>query len=231
MQLRIRASARFPLAGVDWPRKLLIGGATGLLLEVVFMGLAFLVSEEAAIGIAPLVVGLNFPALGYILQVYRGTLRWEVGALPEWENWPGLIRSGLTAFGVGLAYEILPILVLLVGLSVLVKGGVVLFLGMVLMVLGILAGVFMLFFVPMALAKHIGERRIEAAFHPFVLWDGIKMVLVEYMGAYFLSLGSFILASLVALIPYLGPLVWPCVWFYLMLVQARLFGEICAKAA
>jgi hypothetical protein len=136
MQLWIRASTRFPLAGVDWPRKLLIGGATGLLLQLVFVGLTYLTSEVAAFEIAPLVVGLNFPALGYILQVYRGTLRWEVGALPEWENWPALLRSGLAAFGVGLAYEILPLLILVVGLSVLVKGGVFLFLGMVLMILG-----------------------------------------------------------------------------------------------
>ncbi len=231
MQLRIRASARFPLAGVDWPRKLLMGGATGLLLELAFVGLAYLASEEAAFGIAPLVVGLNFPALGYILQVYRGTLLWEVGALPEWENWPALLRNGLAAFAVGLAYGVVPLLLLLVGLGLLVKGGILLFLGMVLMVLGVLAGVFMLFFLPMALARYLAERRIEAAFHPAILWEGINAVLAEYVATYLLSIGSYILASLIAAIPYLGGLIWPFLWFYLMLVQARLFGEICAKAA
>lgn len=231
MQLRIRASARFPLEGVDWPRKLLMGGATGLLLELVFVGLAYLASEEAAFGIAPLVVGLNFPALGYILQVYRGTLLWEVGALPEWEGWPALLRSGLAAFVVCLAYGVIPLLLLLVGLGLLVKGGILLFLGMVLMVLGVLAGVFMLFFLPMALARYLAERRIEAAFHPAILWEGINAVLAEYVATYLLSIGSYILASLIAVIPYLGGLIWPFLWFYLMLVQARLFGEICAKAA
>jgi len=231
MQLWIRVSARFPLAGADWPRKLLIGGATGLLLELVFVGLTYLTSEVAAFEMAPLVVGLNFPALGYILQVYRGTLRWEVGALPEWENWPALLRSGLAAFGVGLAYEILPLLILVVGLSVLVRGGVFLFLGMVLMILGVLAGVFLLFFLPMALAKYIGERRIEAAFHPGILWEGINTVLSEYVAAYLLCIGGFLLAGLIAVLPYLGLLIWPFLWFYLMLVVARLFGEICARAA
>jgi hypothetical protein len=43
--------------------------------------------------------------------------------------------------------------------------------------------------------------------------------------------GSHIAGLLIAQIPYLGPLASPFVWFYLMLVQARLFGEICAKAA
>ena len=230
MQLRIKTSARFPLEGVDWERKLLLGGATGLLLELLFVGLAYLASEEAAFGIAPLVVSLNFPALGYILEVYRGTLLLEAGALPEWKNWPGLLRNGVATFAVGLAYGVIPMLLLLFGLGLLVKGGMLLFLGMVLMVLGVLAGVFMLFFLPMALARYLVQRRIEVAFHPGILWEGINAVLAEYVATYLLSVGCYILAGLIAALPYVGPLVWPFVWFYLMLVQARLFGEICAKA-
>ncbi len=231
MQLRIKTSAHFPLQGVDWQRKLLLGGATGVLLELMFVGLAYLASEEAAFGIAPLVVALNFPALGYILEVYRGTLLWEVGAPPEWENWPALLRGGLVVFAVGLAYGVVPLLVLLLGLGLLVKGGILLFLGMVLIVLAVLAGLFMLFFLPMALARYLVQRRIEAAFHPGLLWEGINAVLAEYVATYLLTVGTHILGLLIAQIPYLGPLVSPFVWFYLMLVQARLFGEICAKAA
>jgi len=231
MRVRIRASARFPIEGADWPRKLLIGGATGLLVELVFVGLAYLASEEAAFGIAPLVVLVNLPAIGYALRVYRGTLRWDVTTLPEWEDWPGLFYGGLLAFVIALAYGMIPLLLLLLGLGLLVKGGILLFLGMVLMVLGVLAGVFTLFFFPMALARYIGQRRLEAAFHPGLLWEGINGVLAEYVATYLVSVGLYILAGLVAAIPYVGALSWPFVWFYLLLVQARLFGEICAKAA
>ncbi len=231
MLARIKAAARFPLEGTEWPRKLLMGGATSLLLELIFVGLAFLASGEAAFGIAPLVVGLNFPALGYILQVYRRTLLGEADALPEWENWPTLLRSGLAAFAVGLAYGVIPLLLLLVGLGLLVKGGVLLFLGMVLLVLGVLAGVFLHFFLPMALARYLAQSRIEAAFHAGILWDGISAVLPEYVATYLLSIGAFILTGLIAAIPYLGGLIWPFLWFYLMLVQARMFGETCGKAA
>lgn len=231
MQLQVKAAARFPLEGVDWPRKLLTGGASGLLLELIFVGLAYLASEEAVFGIAPLVVGLNFPALGYLLQVYREALGGQAEVLPEWEGWAGLLRSGVAVFTLGLAYGILPLLLLLLGLGLLVRGGNLLFLGMVLMVLGVLAGVLMLFFFPMALARYLRQRRIEVAFHPGILWDGIKAVLVEYVATYLLSVGSFILAGLVAAIPYLGGLIWPFLWFYLMLVQAHLFGEVCAKVA
>jgi hypothetical protein len=229
MRLRVRASLRFPVAGVDWPRKLLIGGATSLLLELLFVGLAFLASEEAAFGVAPLVVLVNFPAMGYILQVFSSTLRWEEATLPEWVDWPRLLRMGLMGFGVAMAYGSIPLLLLLLGLGLLVKGGILLFFGMVLMVLGVLAGVFSLFFLPMALARYLGQRRLEAAFHPGTLWEGINAILPEYVAAYLLSVGLTILLGLVAAIPYLGGLAWPFLWFYLLLVEARLFGEICAK--
>jgi len=230
MSLQIKASALFPLGGVDWPRKLLIGGATGLLLELVFVGLAYLASEEAAFGIAPLAVIVNLPAIGYVVRAYEGALRRDVAELPEWEGWPGLFSGGLVVFSIGLAYGIIPLLLLLIGLGLLVKGGIILFLGMVLMVLGVLAGMFTLFFVPIGLAGYLARRRLEAAFHPVMLWGGINEILTEYVPTYVLSVGLFIAGGMLAAIPYLGPLIWPFLWFYLLLVQARLFGEICGKA-
>lgn len=229
MQIRIRASARFPLEGADWGRKLFLGGGTGLLLELIFVGIAYALTDEVAFGVAPLVVLLNFPAAGYVLRVLRGTLRWEVGSMPEWDDWPELMRGGLSLFVVALVYGILPLFLLLLGLNLIVQGGIILFLGMVLMVLGVLAGVFVLFFLPMALAHFLAKRRLEAAFHPGLLWDGINSVLAEYVATYLMSVAAFILAALLAAVPYLGPLLWPFVFFYLMLVQARLFGEICAR--
>lgn len=230
MAPQIKASALFPLGGVDWPRKLLIGGGTGFLLELVFVGLAYLGSEEAAFGIAPLAVMANLPAIGYVVRAYEGALRRDVAELPEWEGWPGLFTGGLVVFLIGLAYGIIPLLLLLIGLGLLVKGGIILFLGMVLMVLGVLAGMFTLFFVPMALAGYLTRRRLEAAFHPVTLWGGINAVLTEYVPTYVLSVGLFIAGGMLAAIPYVGPITWPFLWFYLLLVQARLFGDICAKA-
>jgi len=51
------------------------------------------------------------------------------------------------------------------------------------------------------------------------------------VATYLLCVAFHILSGLIAVIPYLGLLIWPFLWFYLMLVQARLFGEICSKAA
>lgn len=230
MSLQIKSSALFPLGGADWPRKLLIGGGTGLLLEIVFVGLAYLGSEEAAFGIAPLAVIANLPAIGYVVRAYEVALHRDVAELPEWEGWSRLFTGGLVAFSIGLAYGIIPLLLLLIGLGLLVRGGIILFLGMVLMVLGVLAGMFTLFFVPMALAGYLTRRRLEAAFHPVILWAGINAVLTDYVPTYVLSIGLFIAGGMLAAIPYVGPIIWPFLWFYLLLVQARLFGDICGRA-
>jgi len=229
MQLRIRSAVRFPLEGVGWGRHLFLGGGTGLLLELIFVGIAFILTEEVAVGVAPLAVLFNIPAAGYVLRVLRGTLRWETGAMPEWDDWPGLFRGGMSLLLVATAYGIVPLLLLLFGLNLIVSGGIILFLGMVLMVLGVLAGVFVVFFLPMALSHFLVQQRLEAAFHPGMLWGGINSVLAEYVAAYLLSVAAFILAGLLAAVPYLGPLLWPFAFFYLVLVQARLFGEICAR--
>ncbi len=231
MQLPVRSSLRYPLRGPGWTRKLCIGAAIGLFLEVVFLGFAYFVSEEAAFSIAPLAVLMNLPGVGYALRTYRLALTTEDEPLPEWSGWEGLILSGLATIAITLVYCMLPILLLVLGLGLLVKGGVLLFLGMVLMVLGVLSGVFALFFLPMALAHHLVRQRVEAAFHPAILWEGISGVLAEYVATYLVCVGLYILAGLLSAIPYVGALAWPFVGFYLLLVQAKMFGRVCAKAA
>jgi len=86
-------AARFPWTGPGGPRKLFIGGCIGVFLEMVFLGFAYFVSEEAAFSIAPLAVLLNLPAVGYALRVYRAGLTQKGEPLPEWEDWRGLILT------------------------------------------------------------------------------------------------------------------------------------------
>ena len=56
-------------------------------------------------------------------------------------------------------------------------------------------------------------------------------MLPEYVAAYLLSIGSFIVAGLVGAVPYVGVLAWPFLTFYLMVASVRLFGEVCSGAA
>jgi len=86
-------------------------------------------------------------------------------------------------------------------------------LGLVMMLLGMVAGLMLGFFLPMAVARYLVERRVEAAFNPVAVWSRISKVLAEHVAAYLLSIGSFIVAGLVGNIPFLGVLAWPFLSF------------------
>lgn len=222
----------FPLEDRAWRAKILIGGGIGLALQAIFVGLGFFLTQELGLAVSPLAQAANFPALGFVLQAFQGALEEpRAETMPEWKRWPALCLKGLLLFLLALAYGMLPLLFLISGLGLLVTGGVKLVPGLVMMLLGMLAGLTLGFFLPMAVARYLEERRIEAAFHLGVVWSRIRRVLAEYAAAYLLGIGSLIVAGAIGGIPFLGVLVWPFLTFYLMVASARLFGVVCSGAA
>jgi hypothetical protein len=231
MRDRVARALGFPFQDTEWLSKIGIGGGVGLAAQALFVAVGFLLSRELALEASPLALLVNFPVLGFVLQVFRGALNVpRADAMPEWKRWPRLFLAGLLVFVLGLGYGALPLLLIIWGSSLLVRGGAALVSGLVMMLLGLLAGLTLGFFIPMAVARYLEQRRLEAALHPIVVWAGIRRVLAEYLAAYLLGIGSFIVVGLVGAVPYLGPLAWPFVAFYLLVAGARLFGEICAPA-
>lgn len=230
MRVQVQAALWLPFTGAGWPRKFAIGAATSLGFEALFAALGYLAAGEVGVGVAPLAVALNFPLLGYALAVFRDGLAGKPGKLPAWEGWPDLIRAGLFLALVALGYGLVPLLMVLSGLNFLVRGGLLLPMALSLIILGLLLALSILFFLPMGVARYLTEERIEAAFRPARLWAGIDRVLGEYVGIYALSIGSCVVAGVVASIPFAGPLATPVLAFYLFVVQARLFGEACGHA-
>ncbi len=230
MWVRVQAALRLPISGAGWARKLAIGAATSFGLEALFAILGYLAAGEVGVGIAPLAVALNVPLFGYALGVFRGGLAGEPGRLPDWEAWPDLLKRGLFLSLVGLGYGLLPLLMILFGLNFLVRGGLLLSMALALIILGLLLALSILFFFPMGVARYLTEERIEAAFRPATLWAGIDRVLGEYVGVYALAVAAYVVAGVVASIPFAGPLATPFLAAYLIVVQARLFGEACGRA-
>jgi len=229
---RAARALAFPLEDRDWLPKIAIGGAVGLALEALFVGFSYLFTRELAFEVSPLAQAANFPSLGFVLLVFQGALTApQADAMPEWRRWPGLCLQGLVLFVLGLGYGIVPLLLIIVGFGLLVRWEVALVLGLVMMLLGMFAGLMLGFFLPMAVARYLVEGRVEAAFNPVAVWSRITKALAEYMAAYLLTIGSFIVAGLVGSIPYLGVLAWPFLTFYLLVACARLFGGVCSGAA
>jgi hypothetical protein len=231
MRNRVAGALAFPLEDKEWPFKIVIGGGLGLALQALFVGLGFFLSRELAIEVSPLAQAANFPALGFVFRVFQGALAIpQEDTLPKWRRWSGLFLHGLFLFVLALGYGILPLLFVVSGFNLLMRGGVEVVLGMVMMLLGMLAGLTLGFFLPMGVARYIEERRVEAAFNMVAVWARIRKVLAEYVAAYLLSIASLIGAGLIGTIPFLGVLVWPFLTFYLMIVCARLFGGVCSEA-
>ena len=231
MREAVAQAAVFPLEDREWLPKIFIGGAIGLALEGLFVVSGFLLSRELALEISPLAQAGNFPALGFVLQVFKGALAApQAHRMPDWRRWPALSLQGLLFFILVMSYGAIPLLLVISGLGLLMRGGVELALGLAMMLLGMLAGLTLGFFLPMGVARYLEERRVEAAFHPARVWSRIRRVLADYVAAYLICIGSFIVIGLVGAVPLLGVVVWPFVTFYLMVAGARLFGGVCSGA-
>lgn len=228
---RAAKALTFPLEDRQWLSKIAIGGGVGLLLEALFVTVGFLLTREFALAGSLLAPAANFPVLGFALVVFRDALTApQAESLPQWKQWQILCAKGLLLFVLALAYEIVPLLFVISGFGLLVRGGLALSLGLVLMLLGMLIGITAGFFLPMGVAYYLKEHRLEAVLHPAVVWLRIRKVLTEYVEAYLLSIGSFIVAGLIGAIPILGALLWPFLTFYLLVAGARLFGGVCSSA-
>jgi len=232
MRERVARALAFPFEDPKWPSKLAVGGCVGLAAEALFVMVGFLVSRELAMAASPLALVANFPALGFVLQVFQGAQRApQAHAMPEWRQWSDLCLKGLVLFMLALGYGVLPLLLIVSGLGLFVGGGMAMVLGLVMMFLGMLAGVTLGFLLPMAVARYLDGRRVEAAFHPIVIWLSIRKVLAEYMAAYLVTIGAFIVVGFIGALPFLGALAWPFLAFYLMVAGARLFAGVYLGAA
>ncbi len=229
MRVQVREALKLPFAGPSWHRRFGIGTATTLGLEALFALLGYLIAGTPGLELTPLAVGVNLPLLGYALEVFRSGLAGDARKLPEWSSWRRFTQQGLRVALLGLTYSLVPLLLLLGGLNLVVRGGMLMAMAGVLMALGLVAGLAALFFLPMGVARSLADERIEVAFRPTVLWAGIAAVLGEYVAAYAGAIGSFLLAGLVAAVPFAGPLLIPLLAYYLFVVEARLFGEICGQ--
>jgi hypothetical protein len=207
-----------------------IGVATGLAFEVLFAALGYLTSGVVGMAMAPHAVAVNLPLFGYALKVFRGGLAGEEGRLPEWDGWGGLVLSGFLLALVGVGYGLVPLLMILGGLNLLVRGGALLFMASALIVLGLFVAVSVSFFLPMGVARYLVEERLEVAFRPDLLWAIIARAPGEYVATYAGALGLLLLGGLVASIPAIGAIAAPVLAFYLSVVLARLFGEVCGHA-
>lgn len=204
----VERAVKFPFDDPDWVKKILIGGV---------------------LSIIPVV---NFIVHGYAIRTLRGVIGGEA-LLPEWDTWAEDFITGLKVFIISFVYMLIPLAIIFfsVGVGAFFQRNVV---GGAFAGLGSLVGFVLIlvigFILPMALALFAVEDSVGAAFQFGEIIDRIKRVLSDYLVAYIVIVVLGFILGFIAAIPILGWLIALFGGFYILLVAARMFGELYAES-
>lgn len=220
----LERALKSPFADEGWAPKFILGGVLNAL--------------GAALGFIPYVgvlflLAFSFFPLGYAYKIFRNHLRGEAGPLPIWEGWGDLFNRGIFVFLIILGYWIVPGFLYWLGTILWHTGGFAAFAGVLFLILGVGIGLVVFFLLPMGLAFYATEGEVLAA---AFRWNGIveKIWLVqrEYFAGWLADLVLFMaLLFLWNQLLYVGWILGAFGFFYMSLVTAYLFGEICREDA
>lgn len=209
----------YPMKGDSWIGRIVIGG--------VITFLAFLVFPA-------------FIATGYFVRVLEATIEGEAEP-PEWTDWGGLLVDGLKATVVGIAYSIVPTVVILGGGAMFLGlgaaagesgGGVLAGIGLMSVLLLIPLFFIIYLVVPAALCNMAAEDSLGAAFDLDVLTDVV--LTGDYIVAVLMPIVIGVLVNVVSFvlgITIIGYLLVPFVSFYGQVAIFRMFGLAFAEQA
>lgn len=175
---------------------------------------------------------LTFFATGYLYRVFSNNfMQGQEPSLPEWREWKELFVNGLIVFFIVAGYVILPEFFYLISKSVFEGGNLAKLVAMAFFAGTALLFVIAFFFIPMGIAQYARHKKISSAFVVREIWDRIMNVGDDYFKTTLLSIVSLVLFAILRdIIPYLGPLLAAVAGFYISLVLAALFGEVCREA-
>jgi hypothetical protein len=164
-------------------------------------------------GVLNIIPVVNFLSIGYAYRLFRTGMERRYPGLPEWENWGDLFVQGLIVFLIGLIYNLASLLLVLIH-----------------PVLGLLSFIAVALLFPAALAQHAMSGNFSQAFQLGEIWTTIQQTRNDYLIAWLVTVGIFLLLTVVGTIPVLGWILAAIVGFYAYLVFAVLFGEICLRS-
>ena len=207
----------YPMQGDSWIGRLLIGGIMIFLSILVVPAFAF---------------------YGYLLRVLESTIEGDAEP-PEWGDWGGLVVDGLKATVVGIAYALVPTIVIvglgagLIGLGSAAGnqgGGFLAGFGIATILLMIPVLFLVYYVVPAALSNMAVEGRLGAAFDVGML----KRVVLstDYFVAVLMPIVVGVVVNVVAqvlVLTVVGGLLVPFVMFYGQVAVFRMFGLAFAK--
>lgn len=166
-------------------------------------------------GLLNLIPIADLVAWGYLYKVFIDSLSQSAKEeLPTWDDWRQYLAAGVYMLGIGIVYALLSLALFLLLFLIIPP------------LAPLLALVSLDLVLPMAIARFTVERRFAAAFHFSRIYQKIQLVAREYISTALLFTVIIGLSGIILLNGVLGLLIWPFWSFYLLIVFARMMGEI-----
>jgi len=190
-------------------------------------------------GVLYLLSFLIIPAFfveGYIVRVMADTIEGR-DEMPEWTDWGYLLSKGVGAFVISLVYLIIPIIIIgIVLAAALIPAMMTGSLDALIMgaLAGILVSIIIAFFFGfvcmLGILRYADKGNIGSAFAFGEIFEELKEKFAQYLLAYLILFGAaLVLGLLAAFIPFIGAIVALFAGFYIVVVGARMFGEIYSR--
>ncbi|MBW2146546.1 MAG: DUF4013 domain-containing protein [Deltaproteobacteria bacterium] len=162
-------------------------------------------------GILNIIPVISFLPWGYAYRIFRKTLQGEdVLPLPPWDRWKEDFISGFKIFVLAVLWAVIPLILFKVSA-----------------LLGLLAVAAAGILFPMALACYAAEERFTHAFRVQHIWQRIRSTRDRYASAWLTCCVLFIVGLFIWRLPVIGYPLGAFLFFYILLVYARLFGLVC----
>jgi len=190
-------------------------------------------------GVLYLLSFLIIPAFlieGYFVRVMADTIEGK-DEMPEWSDWWYLFKKGVGAFVITIVYLLIPLIILgivlgatlLAAIPTIMTGGF----GAVIMEAlgGILVSIVIAFFFGfmcmVGILRYADKGNIGSAFAFGEIFEELKGKFPQYLIAYLILFGAAVVLGLLAsFIPFIGAIVAVFAEFYIVVVGARMFGEV-----
>jgi hypothetical protein len=162
---------------------------------------------------------LNFLSLGYFIRCINYGWR-GIRKMPDWSNWSELFRDGLIAFGISLAYLIIPLI--LGSLMATIPGIGIVLASIIIFIMGLI--------IPMAIANYALRKNIKDAFSFGEIFYLVGRVFNYYIVGYLaVTLGVILGIALLLGIPFFG-FIGGVLIFYCGIVFSNFLGAIYYQA-
>ena len=165
-------------------------------------------------GLLNIVPVICFFSWGYSYRVLRRTMQGDdVLPLPPWDRWKENFIRGLMIFLLSVCWAVIPL--------ILVKFNAL---------LGVLTFILAAVFFPMSLVSYAMKEQCADAFRLDTLWKRISARSGMYVKAWLVCAFLFVVALFIYRLPVIGYPVGAFLFFYVLLVYARLFGLVGREA-